>query len=108
MFTEKEETKEYIKEDIMTNEELFHLSDEELKNEIRKRRCNELIDDIKENEIKIKSIKISQSPDIAKDLITKIMSSLKRYMKLQKIISVNKEIISVNKETIDSIKSILE
>ena len=47
MFTEKEQTKEYIKEDIMTNEELFHLSDEELKNEIRKKRCNELIDVLK-------------------------------------------------------------
>ena len=57
MSTEKEETKEDIKEDIKTNEELFDLSDEELKTEIRKRCFNELIDDIKENEIKNKTYK---------------------------------------------------
>ena len=84
--TQIEETKEYIKEDIKTKEELFDLSKEELKTEIRKMRFNELIDNIKENEIKIKSIKILQSPDIAQDLMTKIMSSLKRYMKLHNLI----------------------
>ena len=82
MFTEKEETKE----DIKTNEELFDLSDEELKTKIRKRRFNELIDDIKENEIKIKSIKILQSPDIAQVLMTRMIRSLKRYMKLHNLI----------------------
>ena len=82
MFTEKEETKE----DIKTNEELFDLSDEELKTEIRKRRFNELIDDIKENEIKIKSIKILQSPDITQVLMTRMIRSLKRYMKLHNLI----------------------
>ena len=81
IFTQIEETKEYIKEDLKTYEELFDLSDEELKTEIRKRRFNELIDDIKENEIKIKSIKILQSPDIAQDLMTRMMRSLKRYLR---------------------------
>ena len=49
-------------------------------------RFNELIDDIKENEIKIKSINILQSPDIAQVLMTRIMRSLKRYMKLHNLI----------------------
>ena len=84
--TQIEETKEYIKEDIETKDELFDLSDEELKTEIRKMRFNELIDDIKENEIKIKSINILQSPDIAQVLMTRIMRSLKRYMKLHNLI----------------------
>ena len=84
--TQIEETKEYIKEDIKMKDELFDLSDEELKNEIRKIRFNEIIDDIKENEITIKSIKILQSTDIAQDLMTRMIRSLKRYMKLHNLI----------------------
>ena len=74
-------------DDLRMYEGLFDPVDEELKTEIRKNRLNELIDKIKENEIKIKSIKMLQSPDIAQDLMIKMMKLLKRYMKLSNLIT---------------------
>ena len=74
-------------DDLRMYKGLFDSADEELKTEIRKNRLNELTDKIKENEIKIKSIKMLQSPDIAQDLMIRMMKLLKRYMKLNNLIT---------------------
>ena len=77
---------EYESEDETKDETKDEMSAEELINKIRKNRLNEIIDDINETEIKINNINILQSPDIAQVLMTRMIRSLKKYVKLHNLI----------------------
>ena len=58
------------------------VSDEDLSDKGKKKRLNELRDDINETERKIHNVCSSESPDIAEILMTRMIRSLKRYIKL--------------------------
>ena len=58
------------------------VSDEDLSDEGKEKRLNELRDDINETERKIHNVRSSESPDIAEILMTRMIRSLKRYIKL--------------------------
>ena len=59
-----------------------NVSDEGLSDKGKKKRLNELRDDINETERKIHNVYSSESPDIAEILMTRMIRSLKRYKKL--------------------------
>ena len=58
------------------------VSTEDLSDEGKKKRLFEMIDDINETEMKIHNICSSQCPDIAEILMTRMITSLKKYRKL--------------------------
>ena len=80
---ESEDESENESEDIEMKEDL---SDEELKTKIRKKRFNEIVDDIKETKIKMSSVTVLESPDIAQVLMKRMIRSLDKYVILHKLI----------------------